>query len=425
KQDCGMLARRINGRVVKFEGHPEHPRNVGTLCPKGMAQIQAVYDPNRVKAPLIRTNEKGVSGEWRQASWDEALTLVGEKIKDVTARDPRLLIWQKGRSKAKNFYDNAFVHASGATKLHHGAFCSDAGYRAMEYTIGLHGVLHPDFRHTRYLLSFGWNPTNGGGNKHCQITWHHQLTKARERGLKMVQLDPSRRVAGPFADEWLPIRPGTDMAFFLAVANVLVEAGYIDKEYLTKYTNLPFLVKGDGYFLKEKRTAEVEGEEGELEQVEVEIGQVWDLASSGPKDYDAEGVEPALEGEFAANGAKVKTAFEVYKEHVARYTPEWAAEICGLTADQIRHVALEMGEAASIGSTTVVDGVEVPHRPVAIMAYHVAQQELGFQALRAAVQVEMLLGAIGAVGGQQTDFKWSIHKNYEPFGELRIEDPPY
>ncbi|MEE8370267.1 MAG: molybdopterin-dependent oxidoreductase, partial [Dehalococcoidia bacterium] len=185
KQDCGMLARKINGRVVKFEGNPAHPRNRGTLCPKGMAQIQAVYDPNRVRTPLIRTNEKGVSGEWQPASWDEALTIVGDKIKETVARDPKLLIWQKGRSKAKDFYDDAFVKASGATKLHHGAFCSDAGYRALEYTIGLHGVLHPDFRHTRYLLSFGWDAMNGGGNKFCQITWHQQLIKARERGLKM------------------------------------------------------------------------------------------------------------------------------------------------------------------------------------------------------------------------------------------------
>ena len=133
KQDCGMLARKIDGRVVKFEGLPAAPRNQGTLCPKGVGQIQAIYDPNRVKTPLIRTNEKGVTGVFREASWDEALTVVGDHIKEENDAG-RTWIWQKGRSKAKNFYDNAFVHASGGLKLHHGAFCSDAGYRAMEYT---------------------------------------------------------------------------------------------------------------------------------------------------------------------------------------------------------------------------------------------------------------------------------------------------
>ncbi|MFQ5946295.1 MAG: molybdopterin-dependent oxidoreductase, partial [Anaerolineae bacterium] len=86
KQDCGILARRIDGRVVKLEGNPLHPRNVGTLCPKGVAQIMAMYDPNRVKVPLVRTNEKRVSGKWRQVSWDEALTLIGDKIKEVRKR---------------------------------------------------------------------------------------------------------------------------------------------------------------------------------------------------------------------------------------------------------------------------------------------------------------------------------------------------
>jgi anaerobic selenocysteine-containing dehydrogenase len=184
KQDCGMLARRINGRVVQFEGLPEHPRNRGKLCPKGVGQITALYDPNRVKAPLIRTNKKGVSGTWKQVSWDEALKLVAEKMNEVRERDPSLLVWQKGRSKAKAFYDTAFVKASGATKLHHGAFCSDAGYRALEYTIGMHGVLHPDFRHTRYLLCWGWNVTNAGGNKFCWLTWPQQLVEAKEKVTK-------------------------------------------------------------------------------------------------------------------------------------------------------------------------------------------------------------------------------------------------
>jgi len=160
KQDCGMIARRIDGRVVKFDGNPTNPRNVGTLCPKGHAQIQAVYDPNRVKWPLIRTNEKGVTGEWRRASWDEALDLVAASVKEVRDRDPKLVLWQKGRSKAGDFYDDAFVGALGSSKLGHGAYCSDAGYRGVEYTIGTHAVLHPDFKYCNYMLSWGWNITN-------------------------------------------------------------------------------------------------------------------------------------------------------------------------------------------------------------------------------------------------------------------------
>jgi len=426
KQDCGIIARKVNGRLVKLEGNPEHPRNRGRLCPKGQGQIQAIYDPNRVKTPLVRTNEKGVTGTWRQATWDEALTMVADKIKEIPEDDrKKYLLWQKGRSKAGDFYDDAFVKASGATKMGHGAYCSDAGYRAMELTTGLHGVLHPDFRHTRYLLSYGWDGMNGGGNKTCQITWHQQLIEARERGLKMVHIDPSRRSAGPFADEWLPIKPGTDMAFFLALANVLIENEYVDTEYLTKHSNAVSLVKADGTFLTETRTVTIENDDGEEEEEEVQIEQVWDAASGGAVAIDADRVQPALEGSYTAGGVSVKTAFEVFKEHVASATPEWAADICDLKAEDIRTVAMEMGEAAMIGSTIVMDGITLPYRPVGIMGYHVTQQELGFQACRAAALVMMLLGTIEAVGGQRTDYTWKVYKNWEPFGDISVKDGPY
>ncbi len=408
KQDCGMLARVVDGRIVKLEGHPEHPRNRGTLCVKGQAQLMSIYDPYRVKAPLRRINAKGIPGEWAEISWDEALSLVGGKIKEVRARDKRLLIWQKGRSKAKKFYDSAFVKASGATKLGHGAYCSDAAYRAEEYTVGMHGGIHLDFHHCNYLINWGWNLTGAGGNKTCWLTWPRQFVEARERGMKVVTIDPRKRGAGPHTDRWLPIRPATDLAFFLAIANVLIDRGYVDREYLTKHTNSPFLVKDDGYFLK------VEGKE-----------QVWDTNTDSAKPHDAEGVNPALEGTFTVNGARVKTAFQVFKEHVAKYTPEWASRICDLPAAEIRMVGQELGENAKIGSTIVLDGVELPYRPVGIMAYHIAQQELGFQAFRIVTMVYMLLGAIEAVGGLRVDFGRGVHKNFKGLDSIKIKDPPY
>ncbi len=411
KQDCGMIARRIDGRVVKFEGHPANPRNNGTLCPKGQGQIVAIYDPNRVKTPLIRTNEKGTSGEWREASWDEALALTAEKVNEVRARNPKMVLWQKGRSKAKKFYDDAFVKAIGSSKLGHGAYCSDAGYRAMEYTIGLHGVQHPDMRSTNYLLAWGWNITNAGGNKFCWLTWPQQLVVARERGMKVVHIDPRLRSAGPFADTWLPIRPGTDLALALALCQQLIEMDYLDRSYLTKYTNSPYLVGDDGTFL---RLGEGDGA----------VEAVWDPAARAP--VVAGSIEsPALEGTFEYEGASYTTAFDLFKAHVAGSTPEWAAGITGLEADSIRKLARDFGDNAMIGSTTVVDGVEIPYRPVAIMAYHMAQQELGFQAIRAMTMVAMLVGAVGAVGGLMSDFSWKIYKNYEPFGNLEVNDPPY
>jgi anaerobic selenocysteine-containing dehydrogenase len=412
KQDCGMLARVINGRVVKLEGHPANPRNNGTLCPKGVGQIMSFYDPNRVKTPLIRTNGKGEPGEWRQASWEEALGLVAEEMNAAREKGGSKFVWQKGRSKAKKFYDSAFVGASGALKLHHGAFCSDAGYRALEYTIGLHGVLHPDMKHTRYLLCWGWNVTNAGGNKFCWLTWPQQLVEAKERGLKMVAIDPRQRSAAHFADEWAPIKSGTDLVLAMALCNQLIANGTIDQEYLTKYTNAPFLVGEDGLFLR----AEPESEEEEGKPL------VWDEINGVAVPFDSEKVEPALEGQFTVNGEQFKTAFQLFKEHVAEYTPERAAEICGLESSQIVGIAHDIGENAMIGSTISIDGHTMPYRPVAIMAYHMSQQELGFQALRAMQMVMMLIGSIGAVGGQFSDFTWKEYKNWAKFEHLKVKD---
>ncbi len=415
KQDCGLIARKVGGRLVKLEGHPDHPRNRGTLCPKGAAQIQAIYDPNRVKTPLQRTNEKGVPGKWKAISWEDALNQVAERVEEARSRDPKLFVWQKGRSKAKSFYDKAFVNATGALKLHHGAYCSDAAYRGCEYNIGFHGGLHPDFNHTRYLLSWGWGMTAGGGNKMCQITWHQELLEARERGIKVIQIDPMRRNSAQFADEWMPIKPGTDVAFFMALCNVLVENGFLDQDYLRRFTNSPFLVKSDGTFVRS------EPEDEESDPIEL----VWDRNTDSARPHDGARMDPALTGEYVVNGETVRPSFEHFVEHIAGMTPEWAAPITGLPAADIRRIGIELGENAMIGSTTVIDGVEVPYRPVALMGYHVSQQELGFQAVRAAIFPFMLLGAIEVVGGLRSDFGRAVHKNFDGLDSISIGEGPY
>lgn len=409
KQDCGVVARKFGDRVTKLEGNVAHPRNVGTLCPKGMAQISALYDPNRVLRPLIRTNEKGVPGTFREATWDEAMAIVAEKIKAARDKDPKLVAWQKGRSKGGALYDTAFVGAIGAEKLHHGAFCSDAGYRACEYTIGAHGVLNPDYRYCKLAIHWGYNLTGGGGNKLCWITYPRQYLDAREGGMRVISIDPRRHGIGPHTDEWIPIRPGTDLALALALAHELIEHGAIDTAFLLRHTNAPFLVDDAGRFVRESDAKAL----------------VWDTATGSAMPFDHAGVAPALEGSYQVSGRRVRTAFEVLKEHLAGYTAEWAAPLTDIRPETIKSIAREIAENAHIGSTIVVDGVEVPYRPVGIHAYHMAQQEMGFQTVRAMCLLMMLIGAVGAAGGQLSDTTWKVHANFEKFENLGISDPPY
>jgi anaerobic selenocysteine-containing dehydrogenase len=408
KQECGMVAHRVDGRVIKFEGDPGSPRNLGTLCPKGQSQIMPLYDPNRVKTPLVRTNAKGVTGQWRAASWDEAMELTASSIGEVLDRDPSLFVWQKGRSKSKYLYDEAIPEALGCSKFGHGAYCSDAGYRAMEYTAGLKGVLNPDFRHTKFVLAWGWNAVSAGGNQLCYITWPRQLLEAKANGMKIVFVDPRIQGAGPHADGWLPIRPGTDMALALALANVVVANDAIDREYLTTYTNAPYLVGGDGRFLRQGESL-----------------LVWDGRTQRPVPTGTPDVAVELEGPFEFDGSSYQTAFDLYREHIKGYTPAWASPITGIPEGDIEQTGLDIVANANIGATVVVDGVSVPYRPVGIMAYHAMQQELGFQATRALAQLMMLIGALGAVGGTLATTKWEIDSKYYDWDVVEIGDGPY
>ncbi len=433
KGNCGITARRYNGRILKLEGHIMHPRNSGKLCPKGQAQLLSVYDPYRLKAPLVRTNEKGIPGKFREASWSEAIGMVGDEIKNALAKGPQYVVWQKGRDADQSTFDEAFALASGATLLTMDALSAGAGEMATDYTLGYRSVLSPDLRNCNYLISWGWNLLGSGGNQHCWLTHQQEFMGARERGMKVVTLDPRLGGMGPHTDLWIPIKPGTDLAFFLAVANVLVDKNYVDEEYMVKNTNAPFLVGPDGGFLVRDRK----------EQVIDQLGTVVP--------YDSDGVVPQLRGEASVDGTTYKTAFTTYKDHVSQYTPAWAEGITGIPASKIESLAVELGNQALIGSKLTIDPSKAPpcyaechgdpfegaggavegeprdytYRPVGIMADHVTQQEMGFQAVRAAEQVFMLLGAINAVGGVHPDFKMGVTDTFSGYDNLTVRDPPY
>lgn len=394
KQDCGVLARRIDGRVVSLQGHPAHPRNLGTLCPKGVAQITSLYDPARLKTPLVRTNEKGVTGTWREASWDEALQLVADRLKQAMAKDKRLTGFVPGRTKVGAIYDTAFRAATGIPYSYgrRGNDCGGAHEDAVLATWGDRGVISPDLERCNYLICY-WNLTQAGGPGLCQIAYPRMVADARARGMKVVAINPYARPVAHFADEWVPIKPGMDMAFWLAVINVLLSAGYVDATFLKAHTNAPSLVRDDGTVLTE----------GESELV-------WDASAGAAVPYGP-GVDPALTGAYEVGGVRARPSFQVLQDHVQQYTPEWAAGVCGVRAEQIERIARDLGRNAMIGSTVAIDGVNVPYRPVAFGMHGTATKlHSSLQTNRAILLAFMLLGAIEAAGGPH-------------FWEKRVEEP--
>jgi anaerobic selenocysteine-containing dehydrogenase len=384
KGECGIQARLVDGQVVKLDGHPDNPRNLGALCPKGQAQITTLYDPNRLTTPLVRTNAKGQPATWKRVSWDEALTMTVDRLKTSQAKDPLLAAYVIGRNKVGNIYGGSFTSATGLTSYgRNGQDCGGASEDAILAMWGVRTVATPDLERCRMLICY-WNLTQAGGPELCQVTLPREVTEARERGMKVVAINPHARSVAHLADEWVPIRPGTDMAFWLATINVLFEKGFVDAPFLRAHTNAAALVAPDGTLFR------TDGGE-----------TAWDEATGAPVPLAA-ATSAALLGTFDIGGTPVRPALQVLKDSVATNTPEWAAKICGVKAAQIRGIAEELGETASIGATTVIDGVTVPLRPVAYGLHGTSVKfHSAFQTSRATLLAFMMLGALDAAGSTQ------------------------
>ena len=188
------------------------------------------------------------------------------------------------------------------------------------------------------------------------------------------------------ADIWVPIRPGSDAAAALAMANVLVhELGIYDRDYLVKRTNACALVDPDTKRL--------------LRAADTNKSLYWDESTSSALPYD-EASAPALEGIFEVDGKSYTTAFDVYKEHIASMTPEWAEEITTVPAATIRQIAKEFGEAACIGETIDINGVTLPYRPVAVDVFSgLSRHKHSILNVWSCLMLNELVGSANSVGG--------------------------
>ncbi len=380
---CGVVAHRVDGVIVKVEGDPNAPTSRGKICARGGASLMGLYDPHRLRFPLKRTNpEKGIGIDpgWERITWEEALNTVVERLTKIMKDDPRKLVM--GTFDDPDVSVIPFARAFGTPNYTwNGYFCGQYLHSSMYLT---NGTFHCDFdaKNCKYVMLFG-NQAGFGAGLTPNIMAQH-VADARKRGLHVVVVDPLCNNSGAKADEWVPIRPGTDGALILAIINVLLnELGIYDKEFLGRHTNGPYLVKADGYYLRQ------DGKPA-----------VWDASEGKAKPYDSQVRECALEGRFKVGEEEVTPAFQLLKEHVKRYTPEYAAEITTVPVSTIRRLATEFGHAASIGSTVIVDGEPYPLRPVAANIYRGAGAHKHGVGVALAVQIlNMVVGAFYAVGG--------------------------
>ncbi len=239
---CGIMVRVVQDglgeRAVKIEGNPEHPINQGGLCPKGHIGLQILYDPDRLRGPLRRVGKRG-EGKWEPISWDEALQIVIERLKDLRERgEPHKLVIMSGRNRGQMgpFIDRFLAAFGSPNHVNHSSICSDGAKLAHYLTQGFKHYAAYDWDNCNYLLSFGggfveaWRPT-----VRLLRAFGH-MRRGRPVRAKIVQIETRFSVTAAKADEWIPITPGTDGALALAIAHVIVKEGLYNKKFVDEHT---------------------------------------------------------------------------------------------------------------------------------------------------------------------------------------------
>jgi thiosulfate reductase / polysulfide reductase chain A len=231
---CGALAKVINGRVVKLEGNPAHPGARGKLCARGNGGAGLLYDPNRLKTPMISTGARG-EGKYRSASWDEALDLIASKLKRIKADyGPESVALFTHGTPTDHFLP--LLSAFGSPNVGMPSFAQCRGPRdvGLELTFG-EGIGSPeriDLTRSKVVVLFG---SHLGENMHNSQV--QDFADALALGAKFIVVDPRFSIAAGKAHSWLPIRPATDLALMLAWINVIIKDNLYDKAYLDAYAN--------------------------------------------------------------------------------------------------------------------------------------------------------------------------------------------
>ncbi len=379
---CAIKVKVVNGRAVKIYGNPKDPHSLGKICARGQSGIERLYSPHRIKSPMIRT-DKGKRGTWegfQEVSWDEALEYVANVLRKRKEEDPKTFACGGGWLPCALY--KPFVVGIGKMIGSPNGLGSPPPMcffpKAFAWTITIGAGGHPhiraDHENARYIILLRRNLAGSLG-----VPYATTFAMAKKRGAKIVVLDPRLSESAAIADVWVPLRPGTDLAFLLAMGHVILKRGLYDSAFLKKYTNAPMLLDANtGKPVK-----------------------VWDDEESGKKKYlvydsyqaravpHDEAADPALTGEYDVqledgSAVRAKPVFQALMERLEEYTPEWAAEICDVPADLIERVAVEFGTY----KPSVIDP-----------GWHDPKYENSVQTWRMAAILNALVGNIDKPGG--------------------------
>ena len=403
---CGIRVHLEEGKLRYIDGNPDHPLNQGVICAKGSSGIMKQYSPARLTKPLKRKEgaERGAA-EFEPIEWEGAFSILEKRLSHIRATDPRKFALFTGRDQMQAL-TGMFARQFGTPNYAaHGGFCSVNMAAGMIYTIGgsFWEFGGPDLDRAKLFVMIGT------AEDHHSNPMKIAISKFKRAGGRFVSINPIRTGYSAVADEWVPIRPGTDGALMLAFIHELIRTGLYDRDFLVRYSNAGQLIDANedsdtfGLHVRDESAPEVN-------PMYPQNKLWWDRLTGKPVATHTEGADPLLLGSFTlGNGLKVKPAFELLAERVREYTPDWAEGITGIPAATIRRLAHEMGITARDQkielpiSWTDSWGKEhstVTGNPVAFHAMRgLAAHSNGFQTIRALSILMSILGTIDRPGG--------------------------
>jgi anaerobic selenocysteine-containing dehydrogenase len=388
---CATIATLENGRVTRLDPDPDHP-NGGVMCIKGKAAPELVYHRDRLNYPLRRTRPKGdVDPGWERVSWDRALDDIARRLITLRERYGAQSVALGKGTKSGTSVDDAerwlgrflclFGSPNWVSTTHVCNWHKDTGF---SYTFGTK-LPTPDLAHSKTFLLWGHNPSS------TSLILAHDIVAARNRGMKIVVVDPRRIGIGSQADILLQVRPGTDGALALALIHCLIEESWYDTSFARQWTN--------GSFLLSRQTGKVVTEADLTPAGSHNRYVAWDELTNQPVIYDPTtgaferaGVTPALFGArliAGKDGSEIscQPALDHLGEIAAAFAPEKSEKITWVPAHKVWQTALLLAH----------------HRPVSMYMWNgLGQHTNASQTSRAIASLYALLGDMDRPGGNVT-----------------------
>jgi anaerobic selenocysteine-containing dehydrogenase len=235
RQCCGVEVTVKDGKVLEVKGNRDFPTNEGALCAKGLAAKELLYDPNRLRHPLRK-----VPGGWKRISWEEALRIIATRVNQTKEKyGPEALATYYGCSQLQetSYFIERFMNVYGSPNLVTvSAMCSTMRSVVDEVTYG-ENFRPVDLLNSRCVIVWGANPAASNSQSHHSLLNLKSIRDASERGAKVIVIDPVISETASLADIHLKVKPGTDGALALGLANVIIGEGLYDYEFVRDHTH--------------------------------------------------------------------------------------------------------------------------------------------------------------------------------------------